>query len=73
MVKTDKWLKRVNLKAETEELMTDAQDQSLPIRNNHANIIKNGSNLICRLYEQNTESIDNVVSGCPIQAPIKCK
>ena len=44
-------MKNAGLKAETEGLIIEAQDQSLPTINYQANIIKHGSKLICRLYE----------------------
>ena len=45
------------LKAETEGLIIAAQDYSLPMKNYWANIITNGSNLICRLCKKKIESI----------------
>ena len=47
---------------------SDPTDQKL-LGNNY----KNGSKPICRLYEQNTESIDHLVSGCPVLTLIKYK
>ena len=46
VVKTNRWQKSGRLKAETEELIRAEQDQSLPIKNYLANIIKNRSILV---------------------------
>ena len=45
-----------------------AQDQSLPTRNYEANIVKNGTDPKCRLCDKFVETIDHIVSGCPILA-----
>ena len=43
---TNNWLKGTGLKAETEGLMTTAQDQSLVTRLYHPKIIKDGTSLL---------------------------
>lgn len=43
-----------------------AQNQSLFTWNYQINKIKNDADPICRLCEQNVETIDHLVSGCPI-------
>lgn len=48
------------LKVETEAFIMVAQYQ------NHQTSIKNGSNPICRLCKQYVETIDHLVSVCPI-------
>ncbi len=48
IVKTNRWLKSDELKAETKGLITGAQVLSQPTRNYRANIFKIGSNPICR-------------------------
>ena len=71
VVKNNWWLKNAGLKAEIEGLIIAAQDQYIPTRNYWAKMIKNESNQICRLSEQETESIDHMASGCPILRPKK--
>ena len=66
---THQWLKCAGLKAETECIIMAAQYQSLYTRNYEANIIKNGTDPNCRLYENKIETIDHLVAGCPILAP----
>ena len=53
------------LKAETEELIIAAQDQRLATRFYHSNIIKHGTNPLCRMCGKFDESFDHVISGCP--------
>ena len=43
-----------------------AQDQSLFTRNYQAKIIKNGADTNCRFCEKFEESVDHLVSGCPM-------
>ena len=45
----------------------------LPSRNYEANVIKNISNSIYKLYEEKIESIDYFLSCCPTQIPIEYK
>ena len=63
--KTKKWLRSTGLKAETKGLIIEAQDQSLTKRSYHARIIKDGTNLICRICNRYEETIDHIVSSCP--------
>ena len=58
------------MKAEIKGFIITAQNQET--RNYQANI-KNGSNPICRLCKQKTESIDHLVSSCSILTPIEYK
>ena len=66
---THQWLRGSGLKAETEGFIIAAQDQSLFTRNYQANIVKNGANPNCRFCNEHVESVDHLVSGCPILAP----
>ena len=66
---THQWLKSSGLKAETEALLLAAQDQSLLTRNVQANIFRNGADPKCRFCNLQTETIDHIVSGCPVLAP----
>ena len=63
--RTNQWLMSSGLKAETEGLIIAAQDQSLATRLYHSNIIKDGTNPLCRMCGKFDESIDHVISGCP--------
>ena len=63
--RTNKWLTSVGLKAETEGLIIAAQDQSLATRLYHSNIIKHGTNPLCRMCGKLDESVDHVIAGCP--------
>lgn len=65
---TYQWLQRTGLKGETEGFATAVQDQSLPARNYQANILKDGSDLLCRICGKSTETIDHIVSGCQVFA-----
>ena len=63
------WLASSGLKSETEGFIIAAQDQSLPTRNFQANILENGADPKCRVCDKHTETIDHLVSGCPMLAP----
>ena len=68
--KTDtfNWLKSSSLKPETEGFIIAAQDQSLKTKNYITNIMKVENDPLCRFCEQYTETIDHLISGCPILA-----
>ena len=64
--KTQRWLKAPGLKAETERFIIAAQDQSLPTRWYHHNILKKPDvDPKCRLFGRLGETIDHLVSGFP--------
>ena len=63
---THKWLKSSGIKSETEGLIIAAQDQSLMTKQYQSEIIKNGANPKCRLCNEYNETIDHIVSGCPV-------
>ena len=67
--KTHQWLSSSCLKAETEGFIIAAQDQSLYTRNYQAQILKNGVDPTCRCCGKFDETVDNLVSGCPVLAP----
>ena len=64
-VKTNKWLKSIGLKAETEGLIIAAQDQSLATRSYHHRIMKDGTDPQCRICGKYEETINHIISGCP--------
>ena len=70
---THQWLRSLELKAETEGFILAAQDQSLFTRNYQANILRNGASDKCRFSDNYTETVDHLVSGCPVLAPNKYK
>ena len=65
---THKWLQSPGLKAETEGFIIAAQDQSLATRYYQHKIIKNGTDPKCRLCHEFDESLEHIISGCPILA-----
>ena len=67
-IQTHQWLRSSGLKAETEGFILAAQDQSLYTRNYQAHIIKNGADPKCRFCDGATETIDHIISGCPVLA-----
>ena len=64
---THQWLLSAGLKAETEGFIMATQDQSLFARNYQAKIIKNDPK--CRFCVKFEETVDQLVSGCPIMTP----
>ena len=66
-METYKWLKSSELKSET-GLIIAAQDQSLMTKQHQSKIIKNGMSPKCRLCNVYDETIDHIVSGCPVLA-----
>ena len=65
---THRWLQSLRLKSETEGLIIAAQDQSLATRYYLHRIIKNGIDPKCRLCHEFDESVEHIVSGCPVLA-----
>ena len=65
---THKWLKSASLKGETEGFIVAAQDQSLATNNYRNKIIKDGTNPKCRLCHEYDETIEHIISGCPVLA-----
>ncbi|KAJ8024707.1 hypothetical protein HOLleu_34687 [Holothuria leucospilota] len=66
---TNQWLRSAGLKAETGGLIVAAQDQSLATRAYLHRKVKDGTNPLCRLCGQYKETIDHIISGCPVLAP----
>ena len=65
---TNSWLKSSTLKGHTEGLIVAAQDQSLATNNYKKNIEKQNTDDKCRLCNKHVETIDHIVSGCPVSA-----
>ena len=65
---TNLWLKSSTLKSHTEGLIIAAQDQSLPTNQYKKNILHQNVDPKCRLCNTHVETIDHVVSGCPVSA-----
>ena len=63
--RTNQWLTSSGLKAETEGLNSVAQDQSLETRLYYSNIIKDGTNPLCRTCGKFDESVNHVISRWP--------
>ena len=70
---THQWLRSSGLKAETEGFILAAQDQSLLTKNYQANILQNGSDPKCRFCDTFDETIDHLISGCPVLTPNEYK
>ena len=68
---THQSLHSAGLKAETEGFIMATQNQSLFTRNYQAKIIKNVADPKCWLCEKLEETVDHLVSGCPIITPNK--
>ena len=64
--KTHRWLRGMGLKAETEGFIMAADYQSLFTRNYQSKIVKNGTDPKSRFSDQYHQTIDHLVSGCPI-------
>ena len=63
----------MGLKAETEGFIMAAQDESLFTRNCQSKIVKNGADPKSRFYDQYDETIDHLMSRCPILTPNEFK
>lgn len=63
--KTNQWLKRTGLKAETEGLIIAAQDQSLPTQSYFARIVKDSTSPLCKVWHKHEETVDHIISGSP--------
>ena len=66
--KTWEWLRREELKKETEGLITAAQDQSLRTNVMKARIEKSDVSPMCRMCNAAEETVFHIVSGCRMHA-----
>ena len=71
--KTWEWLRRGELKKETESLITAAQDQSLPTNVMKARIEKSDVSPMCRMCNAAEETLFHIVSECRVHAQTEYK
>ena len=62
------WLKRGELRRETESLLCVAQEQALRVNAIKNSIYKTSDTPLCRLCNEKTESMTHIVSACSILA-----
>jgi len=62
------WLSKGELKAETESEIVAAQDQALQTKYYAAKILKTETENKCRLCQKFDETLDHIISACPILA-----
>ena len=60
------WLKRGELRRETESLLCVAQEQALRVNAIKNSIYKTSDTPLCRLCNEKTESMTHIVSACSI-------
>jgi hypothetical protein len=62
------WLLKGDLKVETESEIVTAQDQALQTKYYATKILNTGTDSKCRLCQQFDETIEHIISACPILA-----
>jgi hypothetical protein len=62
------WLSKGDVKAETESEIVAAQDQALHTKYYATQILNTETDRQCRLCQQFDETIDHIISACPILA-----
>jgi hypothetical protein len=62
------WLSEGDLKAETEREIVAAQDQALQTKYHATKILQTEKESKCRLCHQFEETVDHIMSACPILA-----
>jgi hypothetical protein len=62
------WLLKGDLKAETESEIVAAQDQALQTKYYATKILNTETDTKCRLYQQFDETMEHIISACPILA-----
>ena len=67
------WLKRGELKHETESLLCAAQEQALRVNAIKYSINKTSDTPLCRFCNEKTESITHIVSVCSVLAKNQCR
>ena len=66
--RTWEWMRKSDLKVETEALIFAAQEQALRTNVVKCNIDKTGSSPLCRLYGEKNETVTHMVCGCKVLA-----
>ena len=66
------WLSKGDLKAETESEIVAAQDQALNTKYYATKVLNTEMDSKCRLCQQFFETIDHIISECPILAKEHC-
>ena len=66
--RTNMWLVKGSLKPETEAVIIAAQDQALKTRHYENRILKSAQSDNCRLCLGQSETVDHIVSACPVLA-----
>ena len=66
------WLSKGDLNAETESEIVAAQDQALQTKYYATKILKTETDSKCRLCQKFDETIDHIISACPILANEQC-
>ena len=62
------WLSKGDLKVENESEIVAAQDQALQTKYYATKILSTETDSKCRLWQQFDETIDHIISACPILA-----
>ena len=62
------WISKGDLKAETESEIVAAQDQALQTKYYATKLLNAETDSKCRLCQQFDETIDHIISACPILA-----
>jgi hypothetical protein len=62
------WLSKGDLKAETESEIVAAQDHTLNMKYYVTTILHTETDSKCRLCQQHDETIDHIISACPLLA-----
>jgi hypothetical protein len=65
---TFSWLSKGDLKAETESEIVAAQEQALQTKYHATKILQTETDSKCRLCQQLDETVDHIISACPILA-----
>jgi hypothetical protein len=60
------WLSKEDLKAETESEIVAAQNQALQTKYHSTKILQTEKDSKCRLCHQFEETVDHIMSACPI-------
>jgi hypothetical protein len=67
-VQAYRWLKFGDFKGETESTIVAAQDQTINTNYFRKKILKQQTDSKCQLCKEHEETIDHLISGCPILA-----